>query len=265
MIGEQKTEISYSGAMPAEETRTNLHVVKLGSGDLPPIVLLHGWGQSHAALLPLGLLLAESRPVHIVDLPGFGASEPPSATWGTVDYAECLHHYLKAENIHRCAIFGHSFGGKVALTFAHRYPSMLDRLVLLNSAGLPRRRDPRREGIRFLGKTVKGVDTLLGTSLFRSKFSARFGSTDYNRTQGIMRTILVRSVNEDITPIIPEIQTKTLLIWSEKDQETPLYMGRSYQKLLPNSRLLVLEGKEHSPYENAGHHLLATYMEPFLS
>ena len=79
-----------------------------------------------------------------------------------------------------------------------------------------------------------------------------------------MRSILVRSVNEDITTVAQGLKAETLLLWSERDTETPLYMGEKYRELIPRSELLVLEGKGHSPFVDAGHHLLTNYMEPFL-
>jgi pimeloyl-ACP methyl ester carboxylesterase len=242
---------------------TKLHVVRLGEGNAPPLVLLHGWGQDHRALYPLGELLAGSRPVHLVDLPGFGRSDLPPGAWSAGEYARCILDYLEANELVTCDLFGHSFGGKIALTLSHHFPDRVRRLILLNSSGVPRKKTTRGKAIQILGKVTKGIDRTFRTSLFRETFTPRFGSTDYLNA-GAMRPVLLQAVNESILPLAKGLQTKTLLIWGEKDSETPLYMGTTLHELIPDSELLVLEGKGHSPFLDAGHHLLTHYMEPFL-
>ena len=198
-----------------------------------------------------------------MDLPGFGESETPPSSWSATDYAERIREYADERSIKTFDLFGHSFGGKVACILAQRYPERVCKLVLCNASGLTRRKQSRQVAIRILGKVTKGVDKTLKTTLFKTRFAPRFASLDYQNA-GPMRDILVRSINEDITPLAQGIAAETLLIWGEKDQETPLYMGERYHELIPNSKLLVLEGKGHSPFEDAGYHLLTTYMEPFL-
>ena len=53
-----------------------LNTVVKGSGR-PPLIMLHGWGQSLKDLAPMGELLSRTREVHLIDLPGFGASPKP--------------------------------------------------------------------------------------------------------------------------------------------------------------------------------------------
>lgn len=232
----------------------------LGGGSGRPLVMLHGWGHERSVLRPLAELLSHERPVILLDLPGFGLSPKPDGVWGTEDYARVIREELALPS---CDLFGHSFGGKIALHYARQHPDEVGRVVLCNAAGFKKNRTLRSRSLGFLGKACKGIDRIVGTHLFSDLFAPRFGSADY-RAAGEMRDILVRSVNEDLTKVAAGIETETLLLWGECDSDTPLEFGRRYRQLIAPSRLVVLEGKGHSPFLDAGHHLLASYMEPFL-
>ena len=82
----------------------------------------------------------------------------------------------------------------------------------------------------------------------------KIGSADYLNA-GEMRPILVRVVNEDILPLLPEIKHETLLIWGENDTETPPDMARKMNAGLSNSRLEIIKG--------AGHYAFADEPETF--
>lgn len=244
----------------------HLHVEQIGEKGYP-LVMLHGWGQSVDSLKPLGELLSGSH-VHLIDLPGFGQSELPDGVWNSFQYADRIIAYLDAESIKSVDVLGHSFGGKVALSLAYRYPERIRKLVLLNSAGLKRERSLweliRFQTIRYLGKITKIVDKLTGTQLFKDKFVPRFGSLDYQRA-GPMKSILVKSVNEDLTSEIAAIQSPTLILWGEHDNETPLETGYRFNKLIKNSELIVFPGKGHQVFQDVGAHLCASYIVPFLA
>lgn len=60
-----------------------------------------------------------------------------------------------------------------------------------------------------------------------------------------MKKTFVNVVNYDQTKMLKNIKTKTLIVWGEKDKETPLYMAKIMRKNLPNSRLVILEDCSH--------------------
>jgi pimeloyl-ACP methyl ester carboxylesterase len=85
-----------------------------GKGKL--LVLLHGWGDSSKGLRLLQTELAKHYKVLAVDLPGFGASEPPKNAWRLDDYANFVAALLAKLKIGSpYAIIGHSNGGAVAI------------------------------------------------------------------------------------------------------------------------------------------------------
>ena len=91
----------------------------------------------------------------------------------------------------------------------------------------------------------------------------RFGSRDY-LAAGELRATFVKVVNEDLSELAQRIQAQTLLLWGDRDLETPPEFAHRYAALIKNSALCLLPGKGHEPYENAGHHLCAFYLTPFL-
>lgn len=229
--------------------------------------MLHGWGHSHLMLKPLGELLAEDREVHLIDLPGFGESPLPDTVWGTRDYAERMLAYIDEQKLGTVDLLGHSFGGRISLQIASMAPDRVGKLVLINSAGikrtLPAAKRLRISLIRWLGRVTKIIDKATRLNLYTKKFAPAFGSADY-RNAGPLRPILVRTVNEDLTEQVKKVKAPTLLVWGEKDTETPTEIGARLHRLIAGSRFLVLPGRGHTPFLDAGSHLCAYHIHPFL-
>lgn len=231
--------------------------------------MLHGWGTSLEALKPLGQLLSNDYSVHLIDLPGFGQSTQPETVWNSFDYADRIIQYLDENGIAQANVIGHSFGGKVSISLACRHSDRVNNLILVGSSGLRRRRSfakkCRMQAIKWLGKSAKAFDSLFRTSLFSSLFAPRFGSADYKNANPMMRKILVKSVNEDLSESIALIHKPTLMLWGEQDDETPPEVARRLQSLIQKSQLFIFPGKGHWFYQDGGAHLCAAYILPFLN
>lgn len=246
---------------------------RVESGPTPTVVLLHGWGRSLGALRPLGELLANSCRVVLLDLPGFGLSPLPAEAsnegggWGTYEYSERVKRFLDQSGINSCILIGHSFGGRISVQLASRYPELTDGLVLIGSHGLKRKRAPigvlRLKAIRFLGTLSKKIDGATGTRLFAHYFAPRFGSADY-KAAGDLRKTLVKTVNEDLSQEAARIKAPTLLLWGENDEQTPLDLAHSFHSLIVDSELHAFPHKGHEPFSDVGAHLMAKYIETFL-
>lgn len=245
-----------------------LHVEELGSLDgRAPLFLLHGWAHSGDALRPLGELLSTAVPVRVVDLPGFGRSDPPGQDWGVRQYAERIKRYLDEVGIKKASFLGHSFGGKVSAMFASLYPDRVERLILLNASVLKPIRPPKQRlryfFVRTLGKTLKLLHRLFKVRWYFDWFIPRFASADY-KSAGELRTVFVRIVNEDLASEASRITAPTLLLWGERDPETRIEIARRLATLIRGSTLLVLPYRGHEPFRNTGAHLIAYYVRAFL-
>jgi pimeloyl-ACP methyl ester carboxylesterase len=106
---------------------------KTGNGKA--LVFLPGWGDSTQTYLELAARLKQDYEIYLLDLPGFGNSQPPAVAWNLDDYAEFLGAWLKKMDLKPQAIVGHSYGGAVAITAASK-GDIANHLVLLASAGI---------------------------------------------------------------------------------------------------------------------------------
>ena len=270
-----KAHSSHSADFPlhAQTLATPIDIATADGRAVPTLVLLHGWGRSSESLRPLGELLANSCKVVLLDLPGFGLSPLPAEAsnegggWGTYEYSERIKRFLDQSGITSCILIGHSFGGRISVQLASRYPELTQGLVLIGSHGLKRTRTPiemlRLKAIRLVGILLKKIDGATGTRLFAHYFAPRFGSADY-KAAGELRKTLVKTVNEDLSREAAGIQAPTLLLWGENDEQTPLDLAHSFRSLIANSELHTFPHKGHEPFSDVGAHLMAKYIESFL-
>lgn len=221
-------------------------------GEGKNVLILHGWGANIDTVIPIVNILKSHFKVYALDLPGFGSSAEPKEVYGSKDYAEVVKRFIDYMEMEKVILIGHSFGGKVSIWLGSLYPEIVDKIVLIDSAGLIPKRGLKYYvkvyGFKLLKAIYKGVFFWVDDKKKMGKFYNRFGSTDYKDAQGIMRKILVKVVNEDLRPLLKDIKAPTLLIWGDKDTATPLYMGKIMEEEIPDSGLVILEGAGHYSY-----------------
>ncbi|MBA4365051.1 MAG: alpha/beta hydrolase [Coprothermobacter sp.] len=227
-----------------------LAYVDEGSGD--PVVLLHGWGGQAASMTPLILGLRDKYRVLAFDLPGFGGSSPPPVPWGASEYAAFVERAVTSLGITRATYVGHSFGGRIAIWLAAHVPESVQALVLIDAAGIKPPTTLRRHARQLFYKVAKTVLRLpiLGARgpALQERLAMRFGSADYKAMTGVMRASMVRTVNLDLTVYLKAVSAPTLLLWGERDTETPMADGRKMERLIRGSRLIAVAGAGHFSY-----------------
>ena len=108
------------------------------AGEGIPLLFLHGWGLAHHAYKrPLKRLVHLGCRVYAPAQPGFGGTpDLPKDTSTLPGYAAWVDDFLAAVGVTEPLIVaGHSFGGGVAIQFAHDFPERVRSLVLVNSIG----------------------------------------------------------------------------------------------------------------------------------
>ncbi len=106
-------------------------------GEGPALVFLHGLGGSSATWRQVMGLVGGAARVIAPDLLGHGGSDAPgSGDYSPAGHATWLRDLLRAVGVDSATVVGHSFGGGVALQYAHQYPERVERLVLVASGGL---------------------------------------------------------------------------------------------------------------------------------
>lgn len=253
---------------PNADTKYEIAYISAGransEGRYPHIVWAHGWGQSHAAFLPL-MQPFETQAAHtLLDLPGFGASPVPGTVWGTADYADAAASFIRAVIGGPVIWVGHSFGCRVGLQLAARHPDLVQGLFLIAAAGLkPKRPIFKTAYIKariFLFKTLK---RLIPLGLNEQALYRFFGSPDY-RNASALRPIFVKVVNEDLTDTARCVSCPTTLIYGTLDTETPLEIGQRLNRLIQGSELVALDGLDHYSILGEGRHRVAPAFKSFL-
>jgi len=79
---------------------------------------------------------SESYRVIVPDLPGFGRTGIPGEPFAPLDYLSFLDGFLRELKIDRAVLCGQSLGGGIALLYAIRCPEKVEKLVLVDCAGL---------------------------------------------------------------------------------------------------------------------------------
>jgi pimeloyl-ACP methyl ester carboxylesterase len=242
-----------------------LNTIQLGSNG-HPLIMMHGWGQNLRALQPMAELLADKAQIHVLDLPGFGKTPPPPEDWNTTQYADRVLAYLDEQGIDRTDLLGHSFGGRVSMRLAHKYPDRVRSIIMINSGGLQRQRTFQQQ---LRGKWIKTMRNAFKVSPVNRQellnwHSQKYGSRDYLNA-GVLQGTLVKTVSEDVTEIVKQIQAPVLLLWGEADTETPVEMAHRYHSLFPKSELITVPRRDHFMYQAEGAHLCAFYVQKFLA
>ncbi|HSF33873.1 MAG TPA: alpha/beta fold hydrolase [Candidatus Tectomicrobia bacterium] len=219
------------------------------SGQGSHVLLLHGWGGAIESLTPVLNDLQRAHTVYAFDLPGFGESSSPPSAWGSAEYAQLTLKVMDRLNLDRPHLIGHSFGGQVSLRLAAACPERVGKLVLVGSAGIrtrPRLATRLKRWAARLGKWFAVHGGAIGERL-REEIYRRVRSQDY-ADAGPLRATLVKVLNEDLTALLPQIKSPTLLVWGEQDRDVPLAAARVMVRSIAGAQLVVFENAGHFAY-----------------
>ena len=103
-----------------------------GEGD-KTIVFIHGLSDSLEYWMPLSSALKNDYKVLSYDLRGHGKSELGFSEFTMDMLVDDLHGLFEDLDIDKASLIGLSMGGNVALSFALKYPELVDKLVLMST------------------------------------------------------------------------------------------------------------------------------------
>jgi len=240
------------------------HSQDTGAGS-PSMLWLHGWGHDLQAFKRIADLFNGIGRHRVFDLPGFGKTPMLFEGASSMDYAEALAKQLDSDGEPHI-IVGHSYGSRVAIQFAARYPEMVKAIILISGAGLPRRRSiffkARAFALKMMGRAARLLDRLFKTQ-FRQAYITRFGSADY-KAAGPLRATLVSAVTENLSSQAKQVKCPVLLIYGSADMETPIEVGLRYEQLIPIARFVELKGYDHHDILARGAYQCEAQIKSFL-
>jgi pimeloyl-ACP methyl ester carboxylesterase len=231
-------------------------------GDGPPhVVWLHGWGRRSQDFQAAASELAASGFASVaLDLPGFGSSPPPVRTGGARLYADLLAGPIAQMSDAPLVLVGHSFGGRVATVLAAQHPELV-RAVVLTGTPLLRRSSASTSPWRYRLIRWLRVRGLVGEARLEAA-RQRFGSADYRAAAGVMRDVLVATVNESYEAELADVTVPVTMVWGEWDRDVPVDVARRARELLHStSSLRVVAGVGHLLPTEAPHELVDSVRE----
>ena len=212
-------------------------------GEGKPLLILHGWGSRNDNWQKVGETLARNGiKIIIPDLPGFGQSDKPQTTWNLDDYCDFVEEFVKALNLEKFYLLGHSFGGALAVKCSLKFPEKIDKLFLA-SASCIRRRNLKKKLLYILSKVFKVFSFI--PFLRKAFYKFVVGKSDYLSIQGVMRDIYLKVIGEDLSEALPQVEVPTIIIWGEKDNITPLNDAKIINKKIKDSKLEIIPNVGH--------------------
>jgi pimeloyl-ACP methyl ester carboxylesterase len=246
---------SFLPALPELRTASffgrNIRYYDVGSG--PPLVLIHGIGGDADEWVFCFKSLGASHRVIALDLLGFGRSDKPAIEYCIAVFVEVLEHFLSALKIPRASLVGSSLGGWIAAAFALQFPDRVDKLVLVDAAGVWD--GPTNLPIdlhvstfahmRHVMERVLHDKSLATDELVELSYRQHLERGDGYTIDRVLKNL--RDGHERLDDTIGQLSMPVLLIWGEQDEMIPLGNGRLMQRLIPGSRLDVIPQCGHLP------------------
>lgn len=214
-------------------------------GIVKKIIILHGWVYDLDRWGELvSMLEKEGFEAEMLKIPGLTAKS--DEVWDLNKYCRWLDNALKKEG-KKITLLGHSNGGKMALAYTLKHPDKIDKLILIDSAGIYHKElklRVKRAIFKFLANIGKKVTE---SEKLRSLLYKLAREKDYRQAPLNMRKTMANLISVDLTNELEQIKTPTLIIWGEKDKLTPLKDAYLMKQKIKKSELHIIESAGHSP------------------
>ena len=234
-----------------------IRYLEAGSG--APILMFHGLGLDASADEWVYAMepLAQDYRVIAVDRFGWGRSDRPTSGYSFPAWTAMVIGFMKELGIPKAILMGHTLGGWISALVAHEHPELVEKLVLVNVAGLNVNAPVSPEGYQLPDKDGVGamLERTFGTS---ERVTEAMVDDHFDRISGpgvrdAYLAVLQYVNNPDVrkewwlADRLPNVTTPTLVIWGANDTIlTPEY-GRQAAELLPNGNLVLIDEGSHIP------------------
>ncbi len=237
-----------------------IHYLMAGPASAPQVVFVHGLGGSYETWsLNLPAFAGRFR-ICALDLPGAGSSDKPAMDYSVPAMAGFLARFLDAldGDWQRVSIVAHSLGGAIALAFASLYPERVERLVLVDSAGLGAeingevldliRAEPSIEGIRTELSHFFAHQGLVQQALVEQLYQQRLQPGAREALLATMDAAFGGNQQHmDLREVLAALRDKALVVWGDEDSVIPVAHAREASRA-PGSRVDVFDACGHCPH-----------------
>jgi pimeloyl-ACP methyl ester carboxylesterase len=246
---------------------TPVNYVDIGEGELEPIVFVHGLGGQWQNWIENIPRAAQERRVIALDLPGFGLTPMPRDRITISGYGRCVNAVCDKLDLGRVDMVGNSMGGFVAAEVAIQFPERIDQLILVSAAGIASA-DVAKTPILTIGRVLSAIAThttardrfiasrpksrhcslaLVARHPSRLKADLAYEGFFKGAAKPGFGEALRANLDYDFRDRLPEIRQPTLIVWGEEDSIIPVRDAHEFERLIPDSRKVVMKDTGHVP------------------
>jgi len=227
----------------------NIRYFEVGQGQ--PVILLHGLGSVKEIWMANLDALSTKYHVYALDQIGFGHSDKPLLEYKIATFSDFLHGFMQSQKLAKATLVGNSLGGWIAIDFAVQHPDMVEKLVLVDSAGLP---FEKPVPVDLNPSTLAGMRAVLESVFYnKSLVSDQFALqafTDHvhnNDAYTIQRFQAGLAQNQFEDSKLASIHAPTLVVWGREDELIPLASGEKLRDGIAGATLVVFDHCGHVP------------------
>jgi 2-hydroxymuconate-semialdehyde hydrolase len=194
------------------------------------------------------------------DVVGYGESDKPPAPYDSHYYCSWLSDLMDALGLQKANVVGHSQGGAIALHYALDYPERLDKLAIVDSAGLGRLESvgglfamiwyilcpSQKASLRISKYMLYNSEKSIGLEALREY------CIEVSRLPGARRAALLSNRLGSLIP--PEqlgyISQETILIWGDQDNFYSVSQAKDAHKSVPECQIRIISNSGHVPFHD---------------
>ncbi len=219
--------------------------IEEGQGE--PLMLLHGLFGGLSNFSHLIEHFKGSYKVVVPMLPLFDLDIFHTTVGG---FAKYIHRFIDARGYENIHLLGNSLGGHVALVHVLKHPEKIKSLILTGSSGLFENgmgdTYPKRGDYEYIKK--KTSLTFYDPAVATKELVDEVFEITSNRLKVIKIISLAKSaIRNNLGEELSQVQQPTLLVWGNNDTITPPFVGREFNRLIPNSELYFIDKCGHAP------------------
>lgn len=216
-------------------------------GEGEPLVLLHGL---FGAMSNFTGILNYFRAYNKVVIPILPLLEMDILHTSVGGLAKYVHRFLEARDYKNVHLLGNSLGGHVALVHTLKHPERIKSLILTGSSGLFENgmgdSYPKRGDYEYIKR--KTEMTFFDPNTASKELVDEVYAIVNNRIKAIKIIALAKSaIRNNMGDELKQVKHPTLLVWGNQDTITPPFVGREFNRLIPNSELYFVDKCGHAP------------------
>ncbi len=219
--------------------------IEEGQGE--PLMLLHGLFGSLSNFMPL---IEHFKQTHKVIVPILPLLELDLLHTSVGGLQKFVHRFVEHRGYNNIHLLGNSLGGHVALVHILKNPERIRTLILTGSSGLfengmgdtyPKRGD--KDYIRKKTELTFYDPTMASEDMVNDVFEITNNRLKVIKIIALAKSAIRNNLGEELN----EVKQPTCLIWGNNDTITPPFVGKEFNRLIPNSEIHFIDKCGHAP------------------